>query len=273
MSSKEISLRLSTTLLVLSRRGIMNDGQLSYINTKEISSYYNDNKTQIEKCCCDLYGKELMDAIKRIDPSDINIVIEDITKYHCYDSLNIHQAIQLLVDNYELFVDNYLLKLSKYVTIDNLISSISKGNIDLYEEIKMLLSSRPIEGIDSPPFTMSALTLEEVSTLAIVYSVVYLALKPSNDRLYIMRDILRYIEYSRYINSERLNVIVNEIGKSLSRGQLLSWNVSLLEKAETNSFNIPNPSIDEQIYLYNEEFRHILASYPKPHPRIKTRQD
>lgn len=272
MISQESSLRLSATILVLSRRGQLNSTHMNYINTVDITSYYNDNKSVIEKYCCDIYGDELIDNIKKKNVKHLDFIIDDITEYNCYQSIRIHEAVRLMVINANILsVDKYLTRLNKYVTIDNLIDAINEGDVDLYNKIKSLLSMRSIEGIDSPPYTMTNLTLEEISTLAIVYAMICLAMYPSNNRLYIMRDILRYVEFSKYIKSERLDVIVNDLGKYLSKGRVLSWNVSLIEKIEKNGIKIPHSTIDEQISLYNEEFRHILASYPKPRPRIRIR--
>jgi len=275
MGANESALRSAATLIVLDRRGSMTKTQLDYIGTDEFSSFFKTYGDRIRKRACDIYGLEMYELIELNSVNRLRTLVDEVEKYDCkeYRAPSLYVAVQRMIESGNTSYIEFFDKLVGYITYDSIIMSILSGNRNLYNRLKEPVARIPgSTGLLDPlrqaerrgkVLTLTDMNAKELATSSMLVALLSFAAHPeSSDRMYILRDILEYVQQINFLNKRDTHNYINDMGDYMSDGGLYSWSPALLEDLNRYFKIIPVEPM-RQKEVYEKYVKGLLERYPR----------
>lgn len=273
--SNESALRSAATLIVLDRRGSMNKTQLDYIGTEEFTAFFKKHGDSIRKRTCEIYGLEMYDLIELNSVNRVRTLVDEVEKYECkeYRAPSLYVAVQRMIESGNTAYVEFLDKLVGYITYDSIIMSILSGNRNLYNRLKEPVARIPgSTGLLDPlrqaekrgkVLTLTDMNAVELATSSMLVALLSFAAYPeSSDRMYILRDILEYVQQINFLSKRETHNYINDMGDYMSDGGLYSWSPALMEDLNTY-FKVPPVEATRQKEVYEKYIKSLLDRYPR----------
>lgn len=275
MGANESALRSAATLIVLDRRGLMNRTQLDYIGTDEFSTFFKKYGTRIRKRACDIYGLEMYELVKLNSVNRVRTLVDEVEKYDCkdYRAPSLYEAVQKMIESGNTAYVEFLDKLVGYITYDSIIMSILSGNRNLYNRLKEPVARIPgSTGLLDPlrqaenrgkVLTLTDMNAKELAISSMLAALLSFTTNPeSADRMYILRDVLEYVQQINFLSKREVHNYINDMGDFMSDGGLYSWSPELVE--ELNGFMKVEPAEPaKQKEVYEKYIKGMLERYPR----------
>ena len=111
--------------------------------------------------------------------------------------------------------------------------------------------------------TLTDMNAKELATSSMLVALLSFAAHPeSSDRMYILRDILEYVQQINFLNKRDTHNYINDMGDYMSDGGLYSWSPALLEDLNRYFKIIPVEPM-RQKEVYEKYVKGLLERYPR----------
>lgn len=274
MGANESALRTSAMLIVLDRRGKISSTQLDYVQTDEFKAFFEKYGSRIRKRACDLYGVEMAELVTAKSVNRLTEVVNDVEKYDCknYRSPEIYTAVQMMITSGDTSYVQFFPKLAGYITFDSIIDAVITGNRQLYNALKEPVARIPGKsGILDPlrsatkrgqVLTLTDFSPEELGEISLLMALLSIAHSYSEDKMYILRDLIEYLQQIKMFDRKKANNTLNEMADFMSKGGLYSWDGNWKRKI-SDSFKYPNAEVAQQRDAYEKHIQKFVQRYPR----------